>query len=129
VANGEEFVRRVWARWNEGDREIRADEVDSEVEVYSALTGAVFRGHEGAERWFREIDDQFSDWRLELEAVDEPQQGVVVASGAISMRGRQSGVDLHQPASWLLELREGRLYRLHNFVDPNAAAELAADYP
>ena len=98
----------MWAQWNSGDREVRDYQIDPEVEIHSALTQAVYRGHEGAQRWIREIDEQFSDWRLELDSVDEPREGVVVARGAISMRGRHSGLDLRQPASWLVELRDGR---------------------
>jgi ketosteroid isomerase-like protein len=126
VVSGEEFVRRIWAQWNSGDREVRDDQVDPEVEIHSALTQAVYRGRDGAQRWIREIDDQFSDWRLELDSVDEPRAGVVVATGSISMRGRQSGLDLEQPAGWVVELRDGRLLRLHNFVDPHEAARFAA---
>jgi ketosteroid isomerase-like protein len=126
VASGEEFVRRIWAQWNSGDRGVREDQVDPEVEVHSALTRAVYRGREGTERWIREIDEQFSDWKLELEDVDEVRENLIVATGSISMRGRQSGLDLEQPAGWVVELRDRRLYRLHNFVDPAEAARFAA---
>jgi ketosteroid isomerase-like protein len=126
MAGGEEFVRLIWAQWNSGDREVRADQIDPEVEIHSALTQAVYRGYDGAERWMREIDDQFSDWRVELDTIDEPRDGTVVATGAISMRGRQSGLDLHQPAGWVIEVRDGRMYRLHNFVEPEEAARFAA---
>jgi ketosteroid isomerase-like protein len=127
VASGEEFVRRLWAQWNSGDRQVRPEQVDAEVEIHSALTQAVYRGHEGVQRWEREIDEQFSDWKLELDSVDEREDGVLVVTGSISMRGRQSGLDLTQPASWIIELRDGRLLRLHNFVGVDAAAaELAA---
>jgi ketosteroid isomerase-like protein len=126
VVSGEEFVRRIWAQWNSGDREVRDDQVDPEVEIHSALTQAVYRGRDGARRWMREIDEQFSDWRVALDSVGEPREGVVVATGSISMRGRQSGLDLEQPAGWVVELRDGRLLRLHNFVDPAEAARFAA---
>ncbi len=126
MASGEEFVRGLWAQWNSGDREVRADQVDPEVEVHSALTQAVYRGREGARRWMREIDEQFSDWMVQLDSIDEPREGVVVATGSISMRGRHSGLDLEQPAGWVVELRDGRLLRLHNFVDPDEAAAFAA---
>jgi ketosteroid isomerase-like protein len=126
MAEGEELVRRIWERWNSGNREVREDEIDPEVEIHSALTNAVYRGYEGAERWMNEIDDQFSDWRLGLDSIEEPRDGVVVVTGSISMRGRQSGLDLHQPAGWVLELRDGRMRRLHNFVDPDEAAAFAA---
>jgi ketosteroid isomerase-like protein len=126
MSEGEELVRAIWAQWNSGDRELRADQIDPEIEIHSALTSATYRGLEGAERWMHEIDDQFSDWKLELDSVEELRAGVVVVTGSISMRGRQSGLDLHQPASWVVELREGRLRTLRNFVDPNEAAAFAA---
>jgi ketosteroid isomerase-like protein len=126
MSEGEDFVRRTWARWNAGDREVLEEEIDPEVVVHSALTQAVYRGYEGIERWMSEIDEQFSDWRLGLDSVDEPRDGVVVAAGSISMRGRQSGLDLNQPASWIVELRDGRMLKLRNFVGTEAAAEFAA---
>jgi ketosteroid isomerase-like protein len=43
--------------------------------------------------------------------------------GSIHGRGRQSGVDLDQPASWLVEVRTGRLLRLRNYIGREAAAE------
>jgi ketosteroid isomerase-like protein len=129
MSDGEEFVRRIWTRWNSGDREVLTDEVDPEVEIHSALTSAVYRGYEGVERWMHEIDDQFSDWRLGLDSVDEPREGVVVVKGSISMRGRQSGLDLHQPAGWVVELRDGRMLRLYNFVEPEEAAAFAGRQP
>ena len=120
-------MRRTWARWNSGDRELLEEEIDPEVQVHSALTQAVYRGYEGIERWMSEIDEQFSDWQLGLDSVDEQREGVVVVSGSISMRGRQSGLDLRQPASWIVELRDGRMITLRNFVGPEAAAaEFAA---
>jgi ketosteroid isomerase-like protein len=126
MSEGTELVRRTWARWNDGDRAVPEEEVDPEVVVHSALTQAVYRGYDGVERWMSEIDEQFSDWKLALDSVEEPRDGLVVAIGSISMRGRQSGLDLQQPASWFIELRDGRLLTLRNFTDPEAAAEFAA---
>ncbi len=38
-------------------------------------------------------------------------------------RGRQSGIDLDQPASWLVTLRAGRIARIQNFIGPDARAQ------
>ena len=126
MAEGEELVHRIWERWNSGNRDVRDDEVDPEVEIHSALTNAVYHGYDGVERWIHEIDDQFSDWRLRLDSIDESREDVVVVTGSISMRGRQSGLDLHQPAGWVVELRDGRMLKLRNFVDPDEAVAFAA---
>jgi hypothetical protein len=127
VATGEEFVREIWAQWNSGDREVPTYRLDPEVEIHSALTGgAVYRGYEGVERWIGEIDEQFSDWRVEADTVEELSEGIVLVTGSISMRGRQSGVDLTQPASWIVELRDGRMLTMRNFIGTEAAAEFVA---
>jgi ketosteroid isomerase-like protein len=126
VTSGEEFVRRIFDRWNAGDHSVPPEEADPELEVHSAMTQRVYRGVDGAERWIREIDEQFSDWRLAVDTIEEPRDGVLVATGSITMRGRKSGLDLEQPASWTFEIRAGRLLRLRNFAERDAAAEFAA---
>jgi ketosteroid isomerase-like protein len=128
VATGEEFVRLIWEQWNAGDREVRPEQIDPEVEIHSALTSDVYRGYEGVVQWTREIDDQFSDWQIQFDDVDESREGVLLVTGSIVMRGRQSGVDLEQSASWVLELREGRLLRLRNFVGQTGAAKFLAGH-
>ena len=118
-----QVVLELFARWNGGDHSVDPKLVDPEVEVYSALAQQTFRGYDGGEAWIREIDEQFDDWRVVVDSSRPVGGGRFLLEGSIHGRGRQSGVDLDQPASWLVEIRAGRLLRLRNYIGREAAAE------
>ena len=117
-----QVVLVLFARWNSGDHSVDPELVDPEVEVYSALAQQSFRGYDGGEAWIREIDEQFDDWRVEVDSSRPLGGGRFLLEGSIHGRGRQSGIDLDQPASWVVEVRAGRLLRLRNYIGREAAA-------
>ena len=112
----QELVRRVTERFNVGDREVLAEEVDPECEVHSAMTSSVYRGYDGLRAWMQEIDDQFGTWRsLHDEFAPATRQRLLVL-GSIQFRGRGSGIELEVPVSWLFEFRGERILRLTTFA-------------
>jgi ketosteroid isomerase-like protein len=121
---GEQLIRAVWGRWNDGDRDPEAPEIDPEIEIGSALVKRDFHGPEGLREWIAEIEEQFDSWRLEIEDVRELRPDAFVVRGAILARGRHSGVDLDQPASWRVLIRDGRIRRIDNFIGANAWTEV-----
>ena len=116
-----QVVRGLWARWNSGDREVDAEDIDPEIEIHSQLTSTVYRGTEGFQRWAAEIDDQFDSWRVEISETRVLEDRRVLVIGSIYGRGRQSGIDLDEPAAWVVELRDGRMLRMHNYIGRQAA--------
>jgi ketosteroid isomerase-like protein len=122
--DGEELIRGVWHRWNSGVREFDLEILDPEVEVHSGLTGQVFKGESGVRDWIAEIDEQFEAWNISADEIDRQSADRLVVRGAIRARGRQSGIDLDQPVTWTVELRDGRILRLINSlgVDPEAGS-------
>lgn len=123
---GEELLRDVFRRWNAGERELYAELFDPEFEVHSALTGRVYHGEAEVREWMAEIDEQFDGWELELGSVRPLADGRAMGWGKISAQGRGSGIELDQPAAWLIEVREGRLRSLHNFIGREAIAAAEA---
>jgi ketosteroid isomerase-like protein len=119
-----ELVKSWFARWNRGERIFEGDEVDPDVEVASQLQGEPFRGPEGLRVWMREIDDQFDEWSLVVEEWYD-RDDFVAAVGRVSLRGRGSGVNFEQPAGWLVEVRDSRIYRMRTFLDPEDAKRAA----
>jgi ketosteroid isomerase-like protein len=115
-----ELVKTWFERWNLGERVFGDDEVHAELEIASRLQSEPFRGPEGLEAWMREIDEQFDEWSLEPERWYE-RGDIVVVTGTIGLRGRESGVGFDQPAGWVIEIRDGRIYRLRAFVHPEDA--------
>jgi len=128
MVEGEELIREIWRRWNAGEREPDDTIMAADLEVHSALAGQVYRGEEGLREWIGEIDQQFDSWQLGVDEVVELEPGSLIVHGSIAARGRQSGLDLDQPASWLVGVRDGRVSRLINFIGPDARtrAEAAA---
>jgi hypothetical protein len=116
VDDGERLIRDIWRRWNEGERSPDAIDVDPGIEVHSALAKNVYSGQKGLLSWIDEIDEQFESWELGIDSVRLLSPDAYLVHGSIRARGRTSGVDLDQPASWLIDLREGRLLRIRNFI-------------
>lgn len=122
---GEKLIRDIWRRWNEGERSPDLDEVDSGIEIHSALAKNVYSGRDGLAAWISEIDEQFESWELGIDEFRKLGPEAYIVHGSIHARGRTSGVDLDQPASWLVDLLAGRLLRIRNFIG-QAARDVAA---
>lgn len=120
---GEELIRDVWARWNAGQRELDPEITDPGLVIHSALTGEAYEGEEGLRRWVQEIDEQFEAWQLGVDEVRGLGAGHYVAHGSIRAQGRGSGMRIDGDASWLIEVRDGRLAMLRNYIGPQARAE------
>ena len=120
-------MRAVWDRWNSGLRTADPEFLDPELEVRSALTGSVYRGEEGVQRWAAEIDDQFEHWEVIVAGTAQVRPGLLIVQGEIRATGRGSGVDIDQPASWLVHLRDGRIARIDNFIGVDSAAAAARE--
>ncbi len=120
---GELLIRDIWRRWNEGERSPDLDEMDSGIEIHSALAKNVYSGREGLAAWISEIDEQFGSWELGIDELRPIGPESYIVHGSIHASGRTSGVDLDQPASWLIDLLDGRLLRIRNFIGQSARAD------
>jgi ketosteroid isomerase-like protein len=121
-----ELVRSWLSRWNAGERSF-ADQIHPDAEILDRglMEGRLLRGRDGARRLFREIDEQFDEWTLTMEEWRDAGD-YVVALGQVRMHGRGSGITFDQPAGWLVEIRDGQIFRLENFLDdPKDALEAA----
>lgn len=124
---GEALVRETWRRWNAGERAVDPERFDPEIEIHSALTGTSWQGEAGVLAWQREIDEQFEQWEITAVEVEPVGDERFLVRGKIRARGRGSGMDLDQPASWLVEMRAGRISRVHNFIGHDSAAAAEAE--
>jgi ketosteroid isomerase-like protein len=69
------------------------------------------------------VEDEWSEWEVLL---DEHRllEEVVLSTGRIHARGRETGVEVELPAAFLSTVRAGHVVRLESFGD--AAEALAA---
>jgi ketosteroid isomerase-like protein len=126
VADRQEFIRDLFDRWNRGVREIQPGEIAPEAVVRSALTGGSYSGYEGIAEWMSEIDDQFDDWNVSIEEMEDLPDDRVLAIGQVHFRGRGSGVEFDQPIGWLLSFEDERIVEMANFSDHASARNAAA---
>ena len=129
MSEAEDLVRDVYSRWNEGEREFDDDVFAPSLAIHSALTGDVYEGVEGLQTWTAEIDDQFKDWNLVIDEIESVSEERVLVRGEIQMKGRQSGVAIDQPASWVIDFEDGRMISLRNFIGRDKASEFAREAP
>jgi ketosteroid isomerase-like protein len=121
-----ELVKNAFSRWNAGERTF-TDEIHPGVEILSRglMEGRLLRGREGVQRWFREVDEQFDEWRITTKEWRDAGD-YVVAIGQFHMHGRESGITFDQPVGWLFEIRDGQVLRMETFLDEPAEALEAA---
>lgn len=125
-----EIVRALTERWNAGGRDLErsSEDVDPAVELespLSSLAGEPYRGYAGIERWMRDLDDQFSEWAINLDDL-RPAGDAVVAIVTVNARGRASGAPLEFDAGAVFEFgTDHRLIRARIYPDVQEALEAA----
>jgi ketosteroid isomerase-like protein len=121
-----EVVERLAPAFNRRDLPAFLDLLAPEVEwvpLLAVLEGRVYRGHEEVRQW---IEDLATDWEFFEVYYDELHDlcDQVLALGGWRGRGRASGVELgDRPATWLMNLKDGKVARLQTFTDRAEALE------
>src|SRR4029453_17644639 len=115
--NVETFKRAIDA-YNSRDIEAMVEEVDPEVEWRPAWgEAAVYRGHEGVRKLFRELDDVLDELHLEYSETRDLGDRVV-AIGRVRMRGRGSGAETESPLATVVDLKNGKAIRVRTYLNP-----------
>ena len=119
-------VQRMAETFNRRDLEALLDVIDPDVEwipIMATLEGRVYRGHEGMRQW---LDDLSTDWEV-FETHQEEFREIgdrVLVFGRWRARARSSGVELeNEPASWVIDLKDGKVVRLQTYTDRREAVE------
>jgi ketosteroid isomerase-like protein len=117
-----ETVRRLFELFNAGVDDVPTDLVSPEIEFVSPLTqvrGRPYRGYDDARQWLSDVKDQFERWQYEIGEVREEGE-MVIATGVVHVKGRASGVELDQPATWTAHFADdGRVARMEVSIEPS----------
>jgi uncharacterized protein len=101
---------------------------DPEVEWHSFFAelgeGGVYRGHDGARRYVRDLNDAWEIVRADVDG-GLGAGDVVLLVGRIHYRGKGSGAENEDPAGWMLKFRQGKVVRFRAFREPERALETA----
>jgi ketosteroid isomerase-like protein len=102
--------------------------VDDDVELrpFSAkLSGETYTGPEGVRRWLDELEEEWSEWRVELDD-QRTVDGSILSIGRVVARGRDTMLEMDLPAAFLSTVRGGHVVRLESFGDPAEALAAAS---
>lgn len=122
-----ELARELFEQWSARNYEFLFESAHPDVEIYSrfaSLGGEPFRGPEGVVQWIAEIEQSFGQFKVRTDDFLDLGDRVLVLGG-IDLEGKASGIEIEQPMGWLLELRDGKLARMH-FYSSHAEAREAA---
>jgi ketosteroid isomerase-like protein len=123
----EELLRRAFDAFNARDVDLIDEFVDPEVELITrgaALDGTSFRGHEGIKDWLRFLDEGWAEIVFHVDTVVDVGERMLAT---YRLRGRVRGpeIAIDQPASMVVDFREGRILRLKTYFDPVEALAAA----
>jgi ketosteroid isomerase-like protein len=130
-----DLVRAVRASiegWNNDDFDACIAFAHPQVEWISAVAeqlhpGAVYRGLDGARRYWDEWHDL---WRIRLNVLEIAEAGdTVVVVACTEARGDASGVVLRQRIGYVYEFEDGLARRVQSYIDPAEAFEAAGIEP
>ena len=77
-------------------------------------------GHTGIRRYFDEVEDKWSWYRVEIDALEDAGDGRVVARGSFHSRGKVSGATTVTTCSWLYVIRDGFIEEMTNFREASS---------
>jgi ketosteroid isomerase-like protein len=119
-----EFHRCAVKAFNARDTEAFIACLDPSVEYHSAITvpgGAVYHGHDGVRRYFRDFGDAWADeFRVEAEAFYDLGEHTLMFY-SVHGRGQQSGAEVAMPGAQLCRWRGGLMVYGKAYVDRGEA--------
>jgi uncharacterized protein len=126
-----EVFNRAVAAGTRYDVPALLEELDPEVEWHAAIppllggeASKVYRGHEGVRELIGDFEETFADSQMEFPEVRDLGDRIL-AIGRLRNRGKASGAEVESPLAYLVELRKGKVSRVHTYLDPAEALEAA----
>jgi ketosteroid isomerase-like protein len=90
----------------------------------ATIEGRSFRGREGMEAWFAEIDQTWTESRMVTEEIREVGERALWL-GRLEGRGRGSGVPVQAPLGAVYDFRDGKASRVRSYLDHGEALRAA----
>ena len=119
-----EVIRRAWRA--SGEKDLAAFERDLDPDIVTipfgaAMEGKSYRGVDAVVGWLR--DEIWANWD-HFDTVPEEFTRVgqrILVTGRWHARGKGSGVELDIPATWVVEVRDGKITYWRTYTDRHQA--------
>jgi ketosteroid isomerase-like protein len=101
-----------------------ATHFDADCEYRPVEEASAIRGHNALMRWIERWLEAWDDTWDEIDEIIDAGE-MVIAAIRVHGRGRKSGMEISQPLFDVFELRDGRVLRISEYLDPDQALEAA----
>jgi ketosteroid isomerase-like protein len=114
-----ERTRRALEHFNRGDREALRTMAAPSVEIVplrAALEGTVYRGKDAIDQFWDAVDESWDSIRMDADEIVD-FGGRVLVVGRLRGRARDTDVEIDSPMAWVLEIEDGVMTKMRNYVD------------
>jgi ketosteroid isomerase-like protein len=120
-----EVVRRGFDLWARGDIEAVTELLHPDIEWYVTdvfVEAQVHRGRDRVAGFIQEFAAAWDGFRIDLDETTV-HGDIVVASGRFAGRAPASGIEVEATRTWVIEVRDGMIWRWRSYVSREQALE------
>ena len=124
-----ELTRRSWEAWQRGDVDAMFELWDRDIvwdmtHFHDGLE-STYEGHEGVRNFLSEWLEVWDDYEMGVDETLATPDGRVISLAWQRGKGRQSGLEMHNEWAQIATFRDGKITRIDNYDDRDAAFEAA----
>jgi ketosteroid isomerase-like protein len=119
-----EVVRKVWEAFSRGDDDVAVAMIHEDAVIVpfgAALEGKQYAGHDQILDWMSGDIRVNWEWFHTVPREFRKVGGRILVYGSWRARGRDSGVELDVPATWVVDVRDGKIAFWQTFTDRDEA--------
>jgi ketosteroid isomerase-like protein len=117
TSTNSELLLTGYDAWNRDDRDGWIELLHPEVEIHTSGVfpdlASVYRGHESAARFWRQMHEPWERFRIDVEQVEDEGDGAVAAI-RFRAKGVDSGVEVDMRFGMAMKVRDGLAIALLN---------------
>jgi ketosteroid isomerase-like protein len=110
VSTNSELLIAGYETWNRNDRDAWLDLLHPDVQIQTSGMfpdlASEFRGREGAVKFWRQLHEPWSEFRIDVEHVED-EEDYAIASIRFRARGVDSGVEVDMRFGMAMRVRDG----------------------
>lgn len=126
ASHNAEVVRRFFDAYNARDENAWSDLIADDFSFESAFAGfkgRPYEGRSGFAQYFIDLEEAWSKFQVQADAIWDAGRDCVVADSRVSARGKGSGVEIDPSITVVYRLRDGRITEMETFSDRAAALD------
>jgi ketosteroid isomerase-like protein len=126
-----ERTRRALEYFNRADRDALRGMSARSVEIVplrAALEGTVYRGEDAIDQFWDAVEESWESIQMEADEIVDCGDRVLIV-GRLRGRARDTDVEIDSPMAWVLEIEDGLMTKMRNYVDIAQARRDAGTAP